>query len=362
MGGSLLPAKPPRFSAIANPRGAPRAADPIADVVARAQQIERDGFDYVALADWVMADPFPPLMEVARATERIGLMTRVVGAFSRSPVLIASSTAWVDRAAGGRFTLGLGASLPNETADFLGITFDRPAVRMAATLRIIRALFGEDMPGVARLPDGSIQYGGIIALNGATTDIVPAHRPPIWIAAAGPKMLEVAGALADGVMLELTTPAYLRWAWEHIRAGAAKAGRSLDGFEMCVQGSFVLTDVPEWPERATGGMAFAISHCVSPEFEQLWFAEGIGPQAMAVRDAALRGDRREAMRLVQTEIWPRHAIYASRPESLWRFIDGHRAAGATILALPASLHDLMGITLADVRRHVETTPLLVELP
>jgi alkanesulfonate monooxygenase SsuD/methylene tetrahydromethanopterin reductase-like flavin-dependent oxidoreductase (luciferase family) len=306
-------------------------------VIARARRAERDGFDVISYADLVVGDPFPPLMLAAQATERIGLMTRLVGAFSRSPIHLASAAAWVDQVSGGRFMLGLGASLRRATRDRLGYDFDRPAARMRDVIQVIRTV-GESA--------GETAYRGeVLAIPRAGVDLAPARRLPILLAAAGPRMLRLAGALADGIILELTTPAFLRWALDRVREGADEVGRTLDGFDVCVQGTFLPPAGETPPITATRDqVGFYIRHCVDPEFAATWREGGPGDVAEAIRAAAGDGDQARAETLVREQLFPAMAVDCADPDSFWRWLDGHVAAGATIVALPLEIEELIGVS------------------
>lgn len=359
---------PVKFTAIANywgasPSGAdwgdsrPRATAVIAE---RARQLEAAGFDSLSYAEFLEGDVFPPLMEIARATERIELLTRVAGAFSRSPTLLASAAAWVAEASGGRLRLGIGATVPHEAHEYLGIVFDRPAARMRDTITIVRALWGDEVPGVTRLLDGRVRYhGSVVQVETARIDLQPRRPIPLLVAAAGPLMLRLAGELADGVILELTTPQYVRWAWQQIRAGAARVGRDLSHFELCVQGSWINDRAPA--EVRKRSLRFHITHCVDKEFHAVWERGGLAEEAAVVRQRALAGDWSGAERATEELLWPKLAVRTNDPETLWRWLEGHRAAGVTTFALPANVEELTGISLDAIRRRAEALPVGVPL-
>jgi alkanesulfonate monooxygenase SsuD/methylene tetrahydromethanopterin reductase-like flavin-dependent oxidoreductase (luciferase family) len=324
-------------------------------VLAEARRGEAAGFDVLSFADWAVGDPFPPLMLVAQATERAALMTRVVGSATRSPVLLASGAAWVDQASGGRFMLGLGASIPDVVSGRHGLAWGKPATRMEETLKLIRALWGEEIPGIDRNPDGSLRFPGKeVRTERAFVDILPARRPPLIVAASGPRMLRIAGAWADGIILELTTPEYVRWAVERVREGASAAGRSLDGFEVCVQSSITVeSDDPSSLRQRQWALEFYINHCVYPEFKHLWPAAGLAEEAAAVKTAVEAGDRDRAGRLVRELILPRMVVWGARAETHAKLLDwiGARIdAGATMFSLPTDVEAVTGIDLATIRK------------
>jgi alkanesulfonate monooxygenase SsuD/methylene tetrahydromethanopterin reductase-like flavin-dependent oxidoreductase (luciferase family) len=361
--------RPLKFTAIANYRGASPTGsdwtDPSAratEVVAeRARRLEVEGFDSLSYAEFLEGDVFPPLMEIARATERVELLTRVAGAFSRSPTLLASGAAWVAEASGGRLRLGIGASVPHESQEYLGVAFDRPAARMRDTVTILRALWGEEMPGVARLPSGQIRYrGAVVQVETARVDLAPRRPVPLLLAAAGPLMLRLAGELADGAILELTTPQYVQWAWQQIRLGAARVGRDLGAFELCVQGTWVNDEAP--PETRRRALRFHITHCIDKEFAPIWERGGLADEAAAIRGRALAGDWAGAERLTEELLWPKLAVRTSDRATLWRWLEGHRAVGVTTFALPPDVTALTGLSLDDIRQRIAAVPVAAGTP
>lgn len=332
----------------------PRSPTDIASVLARAEQAERDGWDLVSVADWAVSDPFPLLTLLAQRTERVGLITRVIANATRSPLLLASASVWVDTVSGGRFTLGLGASIPNIVQGRHGFPFIQPGARMIDSLTIIRALLGDEMPNVTRNPDGTLRYHGrSIQVDRAAIDLKPRRRLPIVIAAAGPRMLQIAGMLADGVILELTTPGFVRWCIEHIERGAARAGRTLDGFEIITQPTILFDPTtPSLQARWDAAVTFYVNHCVYPEFDRLWEASGLREEALAVREAAQAGDRVRAERLVVDTIFPVIVVFGGQRDTvsaLWSWLDQHLAAGVTVVGLPADTPETVGVTVGDVK-------------
>ncbi|MCS6803062.1 MAG: LLM class flavin-dependent oxidoreductase [Chloroflexota bacterium] len=345
-----------RFVVMATPMPTPRQPTDIDAVLHRAAEAERAGFDVVSVADWAVSDPFPLLTLLAQRTERVDLITRVVANATRSPLLLASAAVWIDTVSNGRFILGLGASIPNIVQGRHGFPFDRPATRMIDSLTIIRALMGDDLPGVTRNADGTVRYSGkAIQVERAAIDLPP-RRTPIVIAAAGPRMLEIAGMLADGIILEMTTPGFVRWALEQVRRGAARVGRPLERFEVVSQPSILFEPTtPERQRRWEGAMNFYINHCVYPEFDRLWDVSGLGDEARAVREAALAGDRARAEQLMVETIYPHLVVTGGQPDTLaafWQWLDSHLDAGVTMVGLPLELEETIGVPLDTVKARV----------
>lgn len=166
-------------------------------MVATALAQEQAGFDVVCLADFGRSELFPGLTLIAQATTTVEVSSRIMGVFGHSPTLLASGAAWVDAVSGGRFSLGLDASMPYMVEAVMGLEFRRPAACMEDTLKLYRALFGEDIPGIERSTAGVVRYDGkTVRIRQATLDLIPDRTPPIYVAAVGPLMLRVAGASA----------------------------------------------------------------------------------------------------------------------------------------------------------------------
>lgn len=252
-------------------------------VVASAVAQEEAGFDVVCLADFGRSDLFPALTLIAQATTEVEVSSRIMGVFGHSPTLFVSGAAWVDAVSGGRFSLGLGASMPYMVEDVMGLEFKQPAARMGDTIKLYRALFGQDVPGIVRGPSGGLRYEGkTLRIRRATLDLIPDRvPPPVYVAAVGPMMLRIAGAWADGIILEHASEPYLRWAWDRVREGAARNNRSLDGFELCVETHF-LTDIdfPFLKARQKSWLGNIVLHCTYPGFDPLWRHGDLWDEAM----------------------------------------------------------------------------------
>jgi F420-dependent oxidoreductase-like protein len=200
------------------------ATGPFKDSVERVRFVERLGFDSVWVTQLVAErDASLVLAAYARATDHIGLGGGVFPIAARHPTAVAQMAATLDEWSGGRFRLGLGVSNAVIVEWMWGLKWARPLEAMREYLTIVRA----------GLRLGEVDFRG--AQFSARWSYSPPRRPdlPILIGAVSPKMLELAGELADGVVLWMCSPAYVRsCVIPHVRAGRAKAGLSLDGFEV----------------------------------------------------------------------------------------------------------------------------------
>jgi alkanesulfonate monooxygenase SsuD/methylene tetrahydromethanopterin reductase-like flavin-dependent oxidoreductase (luciferase family) len=151
-----------------------------------AMTAEKLGYARFGTAEGWSQDAVVLLAQIASVTSRIQLATAVLPVWSRTPAAIAMAAAGLQRASGGRFALGIGASSPPLVEGLHGLTWQRPVDRMRTTLVAVRAL----LEG-ARLP---LDRENVRSLRlGAP----PEQRVPILLAALAPSSVRLAGEMAD---------------------------------------------------------------------------------------------------------------------------------------------------------------------
>lgn len=197
---------------------------------AAARAAEEAGFDIAWYPDsqFLWRDVWATLAVAALETRSIRVGSCVTTFETRHPSVTAAATRTVAEIAPGRTILGVGSG--DSAIKLLGM---KPT-RLAEMRRNIEA--------VRRLLDGhAADYGGReIHLHGKTPTPVP-----VYMAATGPKALQLAGEIADGVIvLAGLAPPLLERALGHIRDGAARAGRSLEDLDVCVGTFCHITDDP----------------------------------------------------------------------------------------------------------------------
>jgi 5,10-methylenetetrahydromethanopterin reductase len=197
---------------------------PLRDAIAYVRRAEAMGFEAVWQAESrLVREATVPMAAFAASTERIKVGSGVVNTWTRNAALLASTFVTLDDLAPGRIVLGLGAWW-DPLARKVGIKRRRPLQCMRETVEACRALF--------RLEE--VSYGGdFVSLDGVRIDVVhgdtSARNIPIYIGATGPRMLELAGEIADGIVLNyMVSPRYNDDAVDRIAAGAERANRSLD--------------------------------------------------------------------------------------------------------------------------------------
>lgn len=197
---------------------------PIRDGMRYARLAEEAGFEAVWQAESrLVREATVPMAAYAAVTERIGIGSGVVNTWTRNVGLLAATFSTLDDLAPGRIKLGVGAWW-DPLAAKVGIHRRRTLRCMRETIEATRRLLAMERV---------TYHGEFVRLDDVEIDIVHGDRSPkhvpIYVGATAMKMMELAGEIGDGVLLNyLVGPAYDAEAMEHLAAGAARAGRSLD--------------------------------------------------------------------------------------------------------------------------------------
>jgi 5,10-methylenetetrahydromethanopterin reductase len=200
---------------------------PIREAIEYVRYAEDRGFEAVWQAESrLVREATVPMAAFLAETARIKVGAGVVNNWTRNPALLASTFSTLDDLGPGRVILGLGAWW-DPLAAKVGIERRRPLTAIRETVEVVRAL----------LADETVTYhGDFVHLDGVELDYVHQERRPkevpIYIGATGMKMMELAGEIADGVLLNyLVPPTYNAQAMEALERGAARAGRSIDDLD-----------------------------------------------------------------------------------------------------------------------------------
>jgi 5,10-methylenetetrahydromethanopterin reductase len=200
-------------------------AHPIREAMAFVRRAEELGFAAVWQADSrLVREATVPMAAFAATTERIAVGSGVVDVWTRNPARLASLFSTLDDLAPGRVLAGLGAWW-DPLAAKVGIARERPLRVMREVVEALRALLR---------CDGPVTYDGAhVHLDGVELDYVHQDRRakdvPIYIGATGMRMMQLAGEIADGVVLNyLVSSAYNERALAALAEGADEAGRSVD--------------------------------------------------------------------------------------------------------------------------------------
>jgi F420-dependent oxidoreductase-like protein len=266
-------------------------------------EAERLGVDSVWIAETWGYDALTPLAFLAARTKRVKLATGIVQLGSRSPALLAMSAMSMQALSGGRFLLGMGTSGPQVMEGWHGVRFDRPVTATRETVEIIRMVTsGERLAHDGRvyplpLPDTA---GRALRSSAEPTSV------PIYIASMGVKNLELTGELADGWLGNCFMPETADAFLEPLKAGAARAGRSLSKLDLVIPVAVEFTEEEEEAARRHAqGYAFTIGAMGTPTqnfYIDAFTRQGFGEEVRLVQKAWLEGRREVAAELVPVDL------------------------------------------------------------
>ena len=200
---------------------------------------EAAGFESLWVTErYFHEETFSLLGFLAATTQHLKLGLGVTNPYTRHPALLAMASATLDRISGGRFLLGLGRSDKPVIQDKMGIPYGDSRSTLEEAVAIMRRLLSRERvtsaAGRFKLSDARL----------ATTPIQ--QKLPIYLAAIGAKGLRLAGAIADGVLLNAyVPPAYVRYAVEEVRQAAQEAGRDPRSIDIACMLVVRLTDAPD---------------------------------------------------------------------------------------------------------------------
>ena len=243
-------------------------------VGALAAAAESAGYSAVFVAEG-HGDALSLCHPVIAATTQVRTGTAIANAALRPPVLAAKTAAQLDQASDGRFLLGLGVG-----NDVMNGRFGLPPF---PALQMMEEYVGALRAALAGKPEG---FDGQLFRTGMVPfDSAPVRAElPVYLAALGPRMLELAGRIADGVILNLMSPAQAGLAASLVRAAAAAAGRDAASVEVVCVVHVCLSDDAD--AAAAAARAVVPRYVLHPAVTKL-FDTDLGP----ARERALAGDR-----------------------------------------------------------------------
>jgi len=175
----------------------------------KALELEESGYSAILSAE-MSHDPFFPLLLAAQNTSKIELMTSIAVAFARSPMNLAHIGHDLNAYSKGRFILGLGSQIKPHIVKRFSMPWSSPAARMREFILAMRAIWSTWHEGKPLDFSGDFYSHTLMTPFFTPTDCD--YGPPkVFLAAVGPRMTEVAGEVADGMIVHaFTTETYLR--------------------------------------------------------------------------------------------------------------------------------------------------------
>jgi F420-dependent oxidoreductase-like protein len=295
-------------------------------------EAERLGVDGLWSAEAWGHDAATPLAFMAARTSRIRLGTGIMQAGTRTPALLAMTAMSLNAMSGGRFNLGLGVSGPQVIEGWHGIRFERPVQRMREIVEIVRrATRGERLAYKGKIYELPLPGGEGKALRSAAK---PQPDIPIYLATLSPKSLEMTGEIADGWLGTSFMPEHARVFFDHLEAGAARAGRSLAQFDLQAGGVVAFSDDVERliPPRKPG-LAFSLGAMGSRQhnfYNDAYKRAGYADVAVEVQRLWLDNLRDEATARVPDELVLKTNLLGTEAMVRKR-LEAYRQAGITTL-------------------------------
>jgi probable F420-dependent oxidoreductase len=263
-------------------------ASPITEFPAIAREAETRGYRTAWVGEASGADAIVLSTLIATHTETLGIANGVIPVQTRTPIVYGQAAATLAQLAPGRFALGLGLSSEIIVGQWHGLPFTPSIQQMREAVQIIRmAAAGERVNFEGRF---------YRLRNFRLAIPAPAPAPRLCLAALGPRMCELAGEIADGVLFTWMPPAAVATSLGHVEAGARRAGRSLADIDVAIYVRTCVTDQPSAVREALAReiTGYAIVNAYARFFSECGFAE----EAHAVNAAWKAGDRAGAVSAV----------------------------------------------------------------
>lgn len=307
-----------------------------------AREADRLGVDSIWCPEAWGFDAVTPLAFIAARTSRIRLGSGVMQVGARTPALVAMTALTMRSLTGGRYLLGLGTSGPQVMEGWHGVRFDGPVQRTRETIEMVRKVCRGER----------LEYRGrhyLVPLPGgrgrALRTSAPPGEVPIYVAALGPRNLEMTGELADGWLGTSFMPETAEAFLVHLRAGAQRAGRALSNVDLVVPATLEFgEDVEEIAKRHARGYAFTFGAMGSPTqnfYLDAFDRQGYGDAARTVQRLWLEGRRDEAADAVPVEIALRTNLLGT-DQMVAERLAAYRAAGITTLQVAVAGDSVAG--------------------
>lgn len=253
-------------------------SDPVLKLAYYTKLAEDNGFDNVWITDhYNNRDVYTTLAVLAQNTNRIKLGTGVTNPYTRNAAITAQSIGAINEISGGRAVLGIGPG-DKATFDAMGIEWEKPMTTVSETVSVLREfLSGKKVS----------HQGERVNINGAKLAFKPGNIP-IYIGAQGPKMLELSGKIADGVLINASHPKDFEFAIKQINAGVKAAGRNPKDVDV---GAYACFSIDKKEDRARNEAKVVVAFIVAGSPDAVLERHNIDVAAKkSIGDAIAKGD------------------------------------------------------------------------
>jgi probable F420-dependent oxidoreductase len=286
---------------------------------AQAKEVEAAGYSGAWTAE-TSHDPFFPLLLAAEHTETLELGTSIAVAFARNPMTLANIGWDLQAFSKGRFILGLGSQIKPHITKRFSMEWSHPAPRMREMIMAIRAIWDTWENGSPLAFRGDFYTHTLMTpfFTPDRADLAGFGVPKIFLAGVGELMTEVAGEVCDGFICHgFTTEKYLREVTiPALARGRAKAGKTLDGFEI-IGPSFVVTgsNEDEMAAAAAGTRQQIAFYGSTPAYKGVLDIHGWGGLQDELNSLSKQGKWVEMGNLIDDEILNTFAV-VGEPETI----------------------------------------------
>ncbi len=295
------------------------------------QEADRLGVHAVWTAEAYGSDAVSPLAWLGALTSRIKLGTAIMQMPGRTPANAAMTAMTLHQLSGGRFLLGLGLSGPQVVEGWHGVSYAQPLLRTREYVTIVRAILRRESPLTFEGRHYQIPYRGDDATGlgkPLKSTLKAAPDIPLYLAAIGPKNVELAAEIADGWLPIFFAPEQYDAVFRpHVDAGLAKAGKTLAQFDIAPTVSVVLNDNLEIAYNMLRPMLALYVGGMGARGKNFYYdlavRYGFEAAAMEIQDLYLAGDKGAAMARVPAELIDAVALVGPRARirerlALWR--------------------------------------------
>jgi F420-dependent oxidoreductase-like protein len=295
------------------------------------QEADRLGVHSVWTAEAYGSDAVSPLAWLGALTTRIHLGTAIMQMPGRTPANAAMTAMTLNQLSGGRFLLGLGLSGPQVVEGWHGVSYAQPLLRTREYVSIVRAIFGREAPLTFEGRHYQIPYRGDDAtgLGKPLKSTLKADPSiPIYLAAIGPKNVELAAEVADGWLPIFFAPERYDAVFKpHVDAGLAKAGKASAQFDIAPTVSVVINDNLDIAYNMLRPMLALYVGGMGARGKNFYYdlavRYGFEGAAAEIQDLYLSGDKGAAMARVPAELIDAVALVGPRDRvrerlALWR--------------------------------------------
>lgn len=313
------------------------------------KEADRLGYHSVWVAEAYGSDAVTVLTWFAAHTKSIGLGSGILQMTSRAPAMTAMTAATLDALSGGRVLLGLGLSGPQVVEGWYGLEYTKPLQRTREYVEIVRKILKREGPleyrgQVYRLPVPDSEGKALKLIIHPVRDSIP-----VYLAAIGPKNVELAGEIAEGWLPAFFSPDHMDLFSSSLEAGAARSGKTIDDIDIAPNAMVAIGEdldtCYDWVRPVYGLYMGGMGSKKYNFYGKLATRYGFEDAYRDIQERYLSGDKFGAYQAVPEELIDATALVGP-PERIAEKAKRYEAAGVTTLIVnPAAgtLEDRVGI-------------------